>query len=104
MSLEAVVVLGLAVWRVAYLLSHESGPFDLFGRLRRTLGAREVVTGAWSAETVAGKLILCPLCLSVWLACFAYLLVSLTPWGWAVVAVLAASGLASALHLLLIRH
>jgi hypothetical protein len=104
MTLERLVVLALAVWRVSYMLSHEEGPFDLFGRLRRTLGAREVLTGAWKAETVAGRLILCPLCLSVWLAFFGYLLVDLAPWGWPIVVVLAASGLASALHLFLFRH
>jgi hypothetical protein len=86
------------------MLAREEGPFDLFGRLRRTLGAREVVTGAWSAESTTGKLILCPLCLSVWLALLGYLLVSLLPFGWVVVTILAVSGFSSALHLVLLRH
>ncbi|MCC6462697.1 MAG: DUF1360 domain-containing protein [Saprospiraceae bacterium] len=49
----------LAVWRITHLLSQEDGPFDLVFRLRQGLG-----------QSVAGKLMDCFYCLSVWIALF----------------------------------
>lgn len=53
----------LAAWRVAHLIAHEDGPFDVIVRLRRRAG-----NGAW------GRLMDCPYCLSLWasvpLACW----------------------------------
>jgi hypothetical protein len=52
------LVLGiLAVWRVSHLLAAESGPWDVFGRLRRLAGG-----GFW------GSLLGCFYCLSLWIA------------------------------------
>ena len=47
----------LAVWRVSHLLAFESGPWDVFGRLRRMVGG-----GFW------GSLLGCFYCLSLWIA------------------------------------
>jgi len=47
----------LATWRVAHLLSSEDGPADLMIHLRRRMGAG-----------VAGRLMDCFQCLSVWVA------------------------------------
>lgn len=47
----------LAVWRVAHLLTAEDGPFDLFARIRETVGI-----GFW------GKLLDCFDCVSLWVA------------------------------------
>jgi hypothetical protein len=47
----------LAVWRVTYLLYAEDGPFDIFFRLRRGLGAN-----------FPGRFLDCFYCLSIWLA------------------------------------
>ncbi len=47
----------LATWRLAHLLAHEDGPFDLVVRLRLRAG-----DGVW------GRLMDCPYCLSLWLA------------------------------------
>jgi hypothetical protein len=48
------VVLALACWRLAYMLVRESGPGDVFGRLRR-----------WSTF---GGVLDCLYCTSVWTA------------------------------------
>lgn len=48
---------GLAVWRVTYLLTAESGPWDIFERLRQLSRS-----GFWSRLTG------CFYCLSLWVA------------------------------------
>jgi hypothetical protein len=59
------LILGiLAVWRLSYLLTSESGPWQFFARMRQRLG-----TG------FLGELTNCLYCLSVWVAApFAYIL------------------------------
>ena len=80
------VVAILAVWRIAHLVAHEDGPFDLIVRLRRRAGGG-----------FAGRLMDCPYCLSLWLAVpFAFLLAESAP-RW-IVAYLAISGGASFLE------
>ena len=61
-------ILSLAVWRVAHMLAREDGPFDVFCRLRLAMGAVKSINGFWTADAPWGKLWICPLCLSVWLA------------------------------------
>jgi len=51
------IVAGLATWRLAHLLAHEDGPFDLILRLRARAG-----------ESHWGRLMDCPYCLSLWFA------------------------------------
>jgi len=51
------VVASLATWRVAHLVAHEDGPWDLVARLRERAGA-----GFW------GTLLDCFYCLSMWAA------------------------------------
>ena len=57
MSLVALVVGVLGVWRITHLLSAEDGPGDLILRLRLFLG-----------RSLAGKAIACFDCLSLWVA------------------------------------
>ena len=59
------IVLGLAVWRVASIISNEEGPFDIFGRLRLWAGEYEV-NNIRSATTWYGKGLTCIFCVSVW--------------------------------------
>jgi hypothetical protein len=47
----------LAVYRVSFLIAREEGPWRLFRRFRSA-----------AKETVAGRLVACVNCLSVWLA------------------------------------
>lgn len=59
------VVAVLATWRVTHLLASEDGPADLIARFRARLG-----------EGLAGKLMDCFNCLSLWVAAPAALFVS----------------------------
>jgi hypothetical protein len=52
----------LAAWRITHLLSRENGPWNMFLRLR-----------AHPADSMAGRLLSCFYCLSVWVA---------LPFGW----------------------
>ena len=68
MSLPELVVLALATWRVAALLSYERGPGDIFTNLRRKLGIQpdddgepETWPDRWPANAVV-----CVWCLSVY--------------------------------------
>jgi len=76
----------LATWRLAHLIAHEDGPFDVIVWLRQRAG-----TG------VLGRLMDCSYCLSLWIAApFAWLLArEPLPWG---MAWLAISGGASLLE------
>jgi hypothetical protein len=66
-------VLGaLATWRVAHLLAHEDGPWDVVARLRGALG-----------EGGLGRLLDCFYCVSVWVAAPIALLVASDPVLWA---------------------
>jgi len=63
------VVYALAVWRLTSLISKERGPFDIFVRLRRSVGILPAEDGSplsWSDQMPA-NLIVCPWCLSVWI-------------------------------------
>ena len=62
----------LATWRVTHLLANEDGPADLIFRFRRLLG-----------EGLAGKLMDCFYCLSLWIAAPAALFVTRRPVDWA---------------------
>jgi hypothetical protein len=61
----------LATWRVAHLLASEDGPADLIVRFRALLG-----------QSLAGKLIDCFNCVSLWIAAPAALFVSRNPLEW----------------------
>ncbi len=67
------VVAVLATWRVTHLLASEDGPADLIVRLRARLG-----------QGLAGKLMDCFNCLSLWIAAPAALFVSRKLLDWAV--------------------
>jgi hypothetical protein len=61
----------LATWRVTHLLASEDGPADLIVRFRALLG-----------ESLAGKLMDCFYCLSLWIAAPAALFVTRKPLEW----------------------
>lgn len=76
------LVLALAVYRVAHMIGLEDGPFDLFATLRYRAGQ----------TTWIGRGMHCPLCLSFWLGFVAALLLPWLGWIWYGVAALALSG------------
>ncbi len=92
------IFLGLATWRLSHLLSEEDGPGDVFHNLRIRLGAYETDDG-WDAQTFFGKLLLCPLCLSIWFAIPLYALEQLFPVVRQGIYALAITGLASFMQL-----
>jgi hypothetical protein len=61
----------LATWRVTHLLANEDGPADLIFRFRRLLG-----------QSLAGSLMDCFNCLSLWIAAPAALFVTRRPLEW----------------------
>jgi hypothetical protein len=61
----------LATWRVTHLLANEDGPADLIFRFRAHLG-----------HSLAGKLMDCFNCLSLWIAAPVALFISLRPAEW----------------------
>lgn len=65
------VVAILATWRVTHLLASEDGPADAIIRFRALLG-----------QSLAGQLMDCFNCLSLWIAALAALFVSRRPLEW----------------------
>jgi hypothetical protein len=63
----------LATWRVTHLLASEDGPADLIVKFRALLG-----------DSLAGKLMDCFYCLSLWMAAPAALFVTRRPLEWLV--------------------
>ncbi len=61
----------LATWRVTHLLASEDGPADLIFRVRAVVG-----------QSLAGRLMDCFNCLSLWIAAPAALFVSRRPIEW----------------------
>jgi hypothetical protein len=76
----------LATWRVTHLLANEDGPAHLIARLRLRLG-----------ESIAGSLMDCFNCLSLWVAAPLALVIANEPVMWAA-AWLALSGAACLLE------
>jgi len=70
------VVLALAVWRLSSLIARESGPFDLFTKLRHFLGVRFDEKSEPIATNSISEGVLCMWCNSIWVGLFASLLIS----------------------------
>lgn len=102
-TIVGLLVLTLATWRLSHLVAREDGPGDGLRRLRIALGAFETIGAGWQSETFWGKLVTCPLCLSVWIGVALVALVEVAPWSWPAVYVLAVSGGACVLELALRR-
>ena len=84
---KAFILCALAVWRIAHLLAHEDGPFDMIVTLRSKAG-----------QGFLGSLLDCFLCLTLWIAIpFVFLLGA--DWISRVVTWLALSGAASILFM-----
>jgi len=93
------VILAFATWRLSEMVAMEGGPGDVFAKLRVFAGAWYSLGVGWQSSTFFGKLIICPLCLSVWFAAFIAILLYLAPWTWPGIVVLAISGISSSVTL-----
>lgn len=70
------IVCGLAGWRIASLLVHEDGPFEVFRRFREHFGLDEdtvELRGFWM------QLLSCVWCCSVWTAALCWALWAVHP-------------------------
>lgn len=78
MTLTHLIIYGLATWRVASLLVEESGPFDIFKKIRELTGIThdEDDLPLMIPDRFFAQLFSCVWCTSVWVA-VAYTLVSL---------------------------
>lgn len=65
------LIAALATWRVTHLLAYEDGPADIIVRLR-----------LWLGDSLAGELMDCFLCLSIWIAALAAIAVTREPLDW----------------------
>lgn len=67
--IELLVVLGLATWRISIMLTAESGPYDIFGKIRDVFGLYydEYSNCQGGAVTAA---LCCVECTSIWVAGF----------------------------------
>jgi hypothetical protein len=64
----------LAVWRISYMLVHEEGPYDIFGKLRDLSGISYDVYSDLITPNVVSKILVCVQCTSVWVAALLFLL------------------------------
>lgn len=65
-SLVLLVIGILATWRLTSLAVYESGPFDVFQRLRDRAGVRYDEFSQPVTSNVIGKALTCHRCASVW--------------------------------------
>jgi hypothetical protein len=58
----------LATWRISSLLvsDHETGPFDLFGRLRDAVGVNYTADSRRVGSNELARVFTCIWCMSVW--------------------------------------
>lgn len=63
----ALVVYGLATWRISYMFMYEQGPFNIMVKLRERTGIRHDDTGHVLAVP-DGNVLGCIYCTSVWVA------------------------------------
>ena len=80
-----------ATWRLSNLLMYETGPFNIFSKIRDLLGVRETWDDGEEDLGFFHDLLTCINCTSIWVATFLALLV-LTGYGAIAVSILGASG------------
>lgn len=73
--IEAIVVCGLAGWRLASLLVDEDGPWAIFARLRHQAGA-----DAPEVHGLVAEILTCVWCASIWTTTAMLLLWIAAPW------------------------
>lgn len=66
MSVVVLLIGCLVTWRIASLLVHEAGPFDMFGRLRDATGIAYDEQSQRYGKNVVAEMLLCLWCTSIW--------------------------------------
>lgn len=100
MSIELIVLLGLATWRVSSMIVNESGPFDVFLKLRSLAGIKHDENGKQMEvpSMFFAQLFSCVWCSSMWVAAFWVLAWYILP-SWVIPAALLCAGSAIAIIL-----
>lgn len=93
MTLLSLLLLGLATYRLARLVTIDEGPFSIFFRLRYLMGVYDLGENGRPAS-VWGRAFECPHCIGIYAAIILWAIQS-TSGGTVVVAVLAVAGLQS---------
>jgi hypothetical protein len=69
MTITELFVIGMiASYRLTLLIHEEAGPWDIFGKLRDRIGIRYDERSNRVATNELAKMVLCPYCLSIWVA------------------------------------
>lgn len=88
MSVFWFILTVFSVFRVANMITREEGPFDVFVRLRGSVGKK-----GWIARGLQ-----CPLCISFWLSWAAVLLLPWLGWEQYILLALGCAGVVLALY------
>ncbi len=88
------IIFALATWRLASLLAAESGPYDVFARLRAWAGVEYTPDERVIANTELARGLVCVWCNSVWIGAGWALAWYLWPGSWWLAAPLALSAAA----------
>ena len=62
------IIFSLATWRLSSLLANEDGPFDMFIKLRHSMGVSYDATSTPYGTNVVSRAMLCIWCSSLWIA------------------------------------
>lgn len=79
MDIVTLLILIGATWRLSSLLADESGPFDIFTRLRYLVGVRFDENSQPYGENVFAKAFTCVWCISIWMGTVLVIIYSLVP-------------------------
>ena len=73
MRMMDLILLSLANYRLSKLITTESGPFEMFSKLRSYLGRQATIEDEYQpARQTIAELFNCPYCIGVWLAGILY--------------------------------
>lgn len=82
----ALALIGIATWRVSYMLVFEEGPGDLFKRIRELVGvvdnedgSREEEYGLTGIKKFLAGIFSCIYCMSIWVGAFFALFATPSP-------------------------
>lgn len=99
MNIATLLIFSLATWRLSFMLVHETGPYDIFGKLRDAVGVSYDEYGNIVAGRTMGELFACVNCMSVWVAVALFVLCLINQWWFYLVATpFAASGVATIIN------
>lgn len=76
--IELILLTGLATWRLSSLLVRESGPFEMFSKIRDWSGVKFDEHSRCIGDTVVSQAFCCLWCMSIWIAIFPAFYLSLS--------------------------